>query len=176
MLYFNSDYLEGAHPAVLQRLLDTNLEQTVGYGQDAYCAQAKDKIRAACHCPNAQVEFLVGGTQTNATVIRSLLRPYQGVLAADTGHIALHEAGAIEAGGHKVLTVPQHEGKVAAADLTAWIEKFYRDGSWDHMVCPGMVYISHPTEYGTLYTKAELEAIRAVCDRYQLYQIGRAHV
>ena len=169
MLYFNSDYLEGAHPAVLQRLLDTNLEQTVGYGQDAYCAQAKDKIRAACHCPNAQVEFLVGGTQTNATVIRSLLRPYQGVLAADTGHIALHEAGAIEAGGHKVLTVPQHEGKVAAADLTAWIEKFYRDGSWDHMVCPGMVYISHPTEYGTLYTKAELEAIRAVCDRYQLY-------
>lgn len=169
MLYFNSDYLEGAHPAVLQRLLDTNLEQTVGYGQDAYCAQAKDKIRTACHCPNAQVEFLVGGTQTNATVIRSLLRPYQGVLAADTGHIALHEAGAIEAGGHKVLTVPQHEGKVAAADLTAWIEKFYRDGSWDHMVCPGMVYISHPTEYGTLYTKAELEAIRAVCDRYQLY-------
>ena len=119
MLYFNSDYLEGAHPAVLQRLLDTNLEQTVGYGQDAYCAPAKDKIRAACHCPNAQVEFLVGGTQTNATVIRSLLRPYQGVLAAETGHIALHEAGAIEAGGHKVLTVPQHEGKVAAADLTA---------------------------------------------------------
>ena len=169
MLYFNSDYLEGAHPAVLQLLLDTNLEQTVGYGQDAYCAQAKDKIRAACHCPNAQVEFLVGGTQTNATVIRSLLRPYQGVLAADTGHIALHEAGAIEAGGHKVLTVPQHEGKVAAADLTAWIEKFYRDESWDHMVCPGMVYISHPTEYGTLYTKGELEAIRAVCDRYQLY-------
>lgn len=168
MIYFNSDYMEGAHPAILQRLLDTNLEQTVGYGFDPYCDQAKEKIRAACACPDAQVEFLVGGTQTNATVIGSLLRPYQGVLAAETGHIALHEAGAIEAGGHKVLPVPQHNGKVAAADLTAWLERFYRDETWTHMVCPGMVYLSHPTEYGTLYTKAELEAIRAVCDQYQL--------
>lgn len=168
MIYFDSDYMEGAHPAIMQRLLDTNLEQTVGYGFDPYCNMAKEKIRAACACPDAQVEFLVGGTQTNATVIGSLLRPYQGVLAAETGHIALHEAGAIEAGGHKVLPLPQHHGKITAAALTAWLERFYRDETWPHMVCPGMVYLSHPTEYGTLYSKAELEAIRTVCDQYQL--------
>lgn len=168
MLHFDSDYMEGAHPALLQRLLDTNLEQTVGYGFDPYCDQAKEKIRAACACPEAEIHFLVGGTQTNATVIRSMLAPYQGVLAADTGHIALHEAGAIEAGGHKVLPVPQRDGKIQAADLTAWLEHFYQDENWSHMVIPGMVYLSYPTEYGTLYTKAELEDIRAVCNRYQL--------
>ena len=151
MLYFDCDYMEGAHPAILQRMMETNMEHTYGYGKDAYCESAKAKIRTACQCPEAEIYFLVGGTQTNATVIRGFLKPFEGVIAADTGHIGVHEAGAIESGGHKVLTVPQHEGKVAAADLTAWIEKFYRDGSWDHMVCPGMVYISHSTEYGTLW-------------------------
>lgn len=168
MLHFDSDYMEGAHPALLQRLVETNLDQTPGYGFDLYCDQAKENIRTACDCPDAEIYFLVGGTQTNATVIRSMLAPYQGVLAADTGHIALHEAGSIEAGGHKVLTLPQKEGKIQAADLTAWLERFYQDENWSHMVCPGMVYLSYPTEYGTIYTKAELEAIRAICDRYQL--------
>ena len=168
MLYFNSDYMEGAHPLILERLLETNMEQTPGYGSDAYCAQAKDKIRKACNCPDAEIHFLVGGTQTNATVIKSLLRTYEGVLAPTTGHISTHEAGAIEAGGHKVLELPQNHGKITAKQVEDYIETFRKDPSCAHQVKPGMVYISHPTEYGTLYTKNELEQLSQVCKKYHI--------
>ena len=162
MLYFDSDYMEGAHPAILQRLMETNMEHTYGYGKDAYCESAKAKIRTACQCPEAEIYFLVGGTQTNATVIRGFLKPFEGVIAADTGHIGVHEAGAIESGGHKVLTIPHKNGKLEAAAVKHYLERFYQDGSCTHMVQPGMIYISHPTEYGTLYTKEELKALRRV--------------
>jgi threonine aldolase len=168
MYHFESDYLEGAHPLILQRLAETNLEKTTGYGTDPYCESAKAKIRTACRCPGADVWFLTGGTQTNATVIDGLLRQYQGVIAAQTGHVAIHEAGAIEASGHKVLTLPQHSGKINADDLSSYLATFEADGSRDHEVQPGMVYISHPTEYGTLYSKDELEKISAVCRSHSL--------
>ena len=168
MIYFNSDYLEGAHPSVMARLNETNMVQTVGYGEDEYCAAAREKIRAVCQAPEADVHFLVGGTQTNTTVIASILRPWQGVLSADSGHINCHEAGAIESTGHKVITLPQHNGKLDAAELRALVATFYADDNHDHMVFPGMVYISHPSEYGTLYTKAELEALSAVCHKYHM--------
>ena len=163
MLHFDSDYMEGAHPEVMRRLCETNLEQTVGYGCDEYTRVAKTKIKEAIGLPDAEVHFLVGGTQTNATVIDGLLRPHQGVLAAETGHINVHESGAIEATGHKVLTLPQHMGKVRAEEVEAYINDFYRDETYEHMVAPGMLYISHPTEYGTLYSLAELEALSNVC-------------
>ena len=150
MQYFLSDYMEGAHPLILERLTQTNMEKTPGYGTDHYCADAREKIRQACGCPEASVHFLVGGTQTNATVITSVLRPYEGVIAAESGHINQHEAGAVEAGGHKVLGLPHCNGKLAA------------------MVAPAMVYISHPTEYGTLYTLEELKALSAVCRKHQI--------
>ena len=162
-LNFASDYLEGAHPAILQRLLETNLAKSDGYGEDEYSAAAREKIRAACGAPEAEIHFLVGGTQANATVIDGLLRRWQGVLAAETGHIATHEAGAIEAGGHKVLTLPQRNGKLCAADVRAALDTWKGDDNRDHMVMPGMVYISQPTESGTLYSLAELEALSAVC-------------
>ena len=163
MIHFNSDYMAGAHPEVMRRLVETNLEQTVGYGMDAYTLHAKDLIRSACHTPDAAVHLLVGGTQTNATVIDALLRRHEGVLAAETAHINVHESGAIEATGHKVLVLPQHEGKLSAAEIHAFITDFYRDETYEHMVAPGMVYISHPTELGTLYSLSELEAISQVC-------------
>jgi len=162
-LCFASDYMEGAHPAILKRMLETNLEHTAGYGMDPYSESAREKIRAACRAPEADVFFLVGGTQTNATVIDALLRPWQGVVAAETGHIATHEAGAIEFGGHKVLTLPQREGKLSAADVAGCVDAWRRDDNREHMVMPGMVYISQPTEYGTLYSLSELEALSAVC-------------
>ena len=168
MQHFECDYLEGAHPLILERLAATNLEKTPGYTEDDYCREARRKIRAACGCPDAEVHFLVGGTQTNATVIDALLRPAEGVVAVETGHVALHEAGAIEACGHKVLTLPQREGKLQAAALNDYLCAFYADEAWQHMVSPGMVYLSHPTEYGTLYTRAELEAIAAVCRAHRL--------
>lgn len=168
MLYFESDYTEGAHPAVLARLCETNMEHVSGYGEDKFCDSAKAKIRAACGCPNADIFFLVGGTQTNRTVIAGLLSPYEGVIAAKTGHIAAHEAGAIENSGHKVLCLPQTLGKINADDLRAYMETFLADESHEHMVQPGMVYISYPTEYGALYTKDELCAIHAVCREYAL--------
>ena len=168
MLYFENDYCEGAHPAILQKLADTNFEKVPGYGTDRYCASARDKIRAACACPDADVFFISGGTQTNAIVIASMLQRWQGVMAAATGHVAAHEAGAIEYTGHKVIALPQHEGKVDAADVRSWCATFYADDNHDHMVFPGMVYISHPSEYGTLYTKAELEALHAVCREYHM--------
>ena len=162
-LNFASDYLEGAHPAILRRLLETNLDKTPGYGTDPVSEDAREKIREACACPEAEIHFLAGGTQANACVIDGLLRCWQGVLAAETGHIAAHEAGAIEAGGHKVLTLPQHDGKLDAADVRRAVEAFARDDNRDHMVAPGMAYISQPTECGTLYSLAELTALSAVC-------------
>lgn len=168
MQRFNNDYMEGAHPAILERLMETNMVKTSGYGTDEFCEQAKEKIRKACKCPGADVYFLVGGTQTNSTMIASMLRPYEGVVAADTGHIAVHEAGAVEATGHKVITIPGKDGKLMADRLKAYMEGFYQDPSHAHTTWPGMVYISHPTEYGTLYTKNELEQLREVCQKYQL--------
>ena len=168
MLFFVNDYCEGAHPAVLEKLVETNMEKLSGYGTDKYCDSAKEKIRKACGCPDAEVFFLVGGTQTNATIIGSVLNRYEGVLAAETGHVNCHEAGAIEYTGHKVLSIPAENGKIKAESITEYIETFYGDESHDHMVFPGMVYISHPTEYGTLYTKKELEEISAVCRHYEI--------
>ena len=168
MLYFENDYCEGAHPAILQRLMETNLEKQPGYGHDAYCDSAREKILSSCGCPEGEVFFLVGGTQSNAAVIASMLRRYEGVIAAATGHIAAHEAGAIEFTGHKVLTLPQHDGKLDAAEVEQYLADYYHDGSYDHMVFPGMVYISHPTEYGTLYSLRELEALSEVCGRCHL--------
>ena len=168
MLFFENDYGEGAHEAVLKRLAETNGEQLSGYGTDPYCAAAREKIRAACDCPVADVDFLVGGTQTLAVGISSLLRRYEGVLAAQTGHVSVHESGAIEFTGHKVLTLPQKEGKISAGCLRSWLQNFYDDESHEHMVFPGMVYISHPTEFGTLYTKRELEDLSSVCRQYQI--------
>ena len=162
-LYFASDYMEGAHPAIMQKLVETNLEKTVGYGLDPYTESAKEKIRTACNAPDADIYLLVGGTQTNATVIDALLKSYQGVVAAETGHIATHESGAIEFGGHKVLTLPQKDGKIRAAQIEKMVKDFYDDANHEHMVMPGMVYISQPTEYGTLYSKEELTEISKVC-------------
>ena len=163
MIYFDSDYMAGAHPQVMHALVESNLEQTTGYGSDAYTAQAAALIRQACDAPQARVHFLVGGTQTNATVIDGLLARHQGVLAAESAHINVHESGAIEASGHKVLTLPQHEGKVKADEVKAYIDAFYRDDSYEHMVAPGMLYISFPTEYGTLYSLQELSDLSQVC-------------
>lgn len=162
-LYFASDYMEGAHPAIMQKLVETNLEKTVGYGLDPYTESAKEKIKTACNAPDADVFLLVGGTQTNATVIDALLKSYQGVVAAETGHIATHESGAIEFGGHKVLTLPQKDGKIRAAQIEKMVKDFYDDANYEHMVMPGMAYISQPTEYGTLYSKEELTEISKVC-------------
>lgn len=163
MIYFDSDYMAGAHPEVMRRLVETNAEQTVGYGCDAYTAHAADLVRQACGAPQAKVHFLVGGTQTNATVIDGLLARHEGVLAAESGHINVHEAGAIEATGHKVLTLPQYEGKVKAGDVRKYIHDFYSDDTYEHMVAPGMLYISFPTEYGTVYSLSELEELSMVC-------------
>lgn len=168
MLSFACDYGEGAHPELLKRLVETNMEHLPGYGADSYCESAKNKIREACACPEADIYFLVGGTQTNATVIHGLLRNYEGVIAVETGHINVHEAGAIEFSGHKVLTIPQHKGKMDSAELRGFLDEFYGDGSREHMVFPGMVYISHPTEYGTLYTKEELRNLSEVCKDFHI--------
>ena len=168
MQYFDSDYMEGAHPLILQKLAESNMEKTPGYGSDYYCNSAKEKIRRACKCDTAEIHFLVGGTQTNAAVIKALLRPYEGVLSAETGHINVHEAGAIEAGGHKILTLPQKNGKISAGTVKDYIEGFNSDANHSHMVKPGMVYISHPTEYGDVYSKEELENLGAVCKEHRI--------
>lgn len=167
-LKFVCDYMEGAHPAIMNELLSTNMMQTSGYGLDEFSESARDKIRKACGAPNAGVYLLVGGTQTNATVIDALLRSYQGVLCAETGHIAVHEAGAIEFGGHKVLPLPHTYGKINAAQISAYMDTFLSDESHEHMVMPGMVYISQPTEYGTLYSLEELTALSETCRKYHL--------
>ena len=165
MLHFDCDYMEGAHPEVMRRLMETNLEQTPGYGNDRYTGNAKKLILEACGLDGktGKVFLLVGGTQTNATVIDGLLARHEGVVAADTAHINVHEAGAIESTGHKVLALPSYDGKVKAADIEKYIKDFYADESHMHMVTPGMLYISHPTELGTLYSFSELEAISRVC-------------
>ena len=165
-LAFASDYQEGCHPAILARLADTNLEHTAGYGCDEYCASARRKIRAACGAPDAEVFFLVGGTQANAVVIGAMLSRWEGVLAAETGHIAIHEAGAIEHGGHKVLTLPPTLGKLTPEQVREALAEFAADGNREHMVAPGMVYLSQPTEYGTLYSLAELEDISSAAHEY----------
>ena len=167
-LYFASDYMEGALPAIMNRLAETNLEKTSGYGTDHYSESARRKIRELCNAPAAEVQFLVGGTQVNEIVITSVLRPYQGVIAAETGHIAVHEAGAIEAGGHKVLTVPESYGKISAQSVRDYCRAFYDDANHDHMVMPGMVYISQPTEYGTLYSLEELSDLHDACREFGL--------
>ena len=168
MLYFENDYSEGAHEEVLKRLTETNMEQLPGYGTDRYTLSAKEKICAACGCPDAEVYFLTGGTQTNQIVISSMLDSHEGVVAAETGHVGTYEAGAIEWTGHKVLTLPQTDGKISASDLEEYLSTFYGDENHEHMVFPGMVYISHPTEYGTLYTKGELAELSAVCSEYRI--------
>ena len=168
MLSFENDYSEGAHEKILQAFLETNMEKTSGYGNDPFTESAKEKIRTACECPDADVYFLTGGTQTNKTIIATMLQPYQGVVAATSGHVSVHEAGAIEFTGHKVLTVPAEEGKIRADVLQQFVADFYADGNYEHMVFPGMVYISQPTEYGTLYSKAELEQIYEVCKAYEM--------
>ncbi len=169
MIYFNSDYLEGAHPRILQLMEETNFVQTCGYGEDEYCDKARELIKKACKMPNALVQFLVGGTQTNMTVISAALRPHQGVLCADSGHINVHETGAIESYGHKVLALPSEDGKITAAQVREYVTIHREDPSFEHMVQPGMVYISHPTETGTSYTKAELTALSETCRELGLY-------
>lgn len=168
MLNFGCDYLEGAHEKILARFIETNMEKEPGYGADKYTISAKKKILEACECPDGEVYLLVGGTQTNSTVIDAYLNNYQGVIAAVTGHIACHESGAIEASGHKVLTLPQHLGKIDAGELKEYLVNFYDDETYEHQVIPGMVYISHPTEYGTLYTKEEMQTIYDICKEYEL--------
>ncbi len=168
MISFESDYCNGAHPEVLQQLVNTNGEILTGYGNDPVCARAAEKIRAACGKEDAQVYFIAGGTQTNRVVISSMLRPYEGVVSAVTGHINAHEAGAVEHSGHKVLPLPHHDGRIDPDELRALLCAFYADGSHDHMVFPGMVYVSHPTEYGTLYTKVQLTAIHEICREYDI--------
>ena len=155
--------MEGAHPQILKRLMETNLVKTPGYGLDDYSKSAKEKIRDACKAPDAEVFFLVGGTQTNVTMIDAILKSYEGVIAADTGHVSVHEAGAIEFGGHKVLTLPHHNGKINVRQIETLLDDYQNDANRDHMVMPGMVYLSHPTEYGTLYSLAELREISALC-------------
>jgi len=169
MIYFNNDYSEGCHEKVLEALTRTNLEQTPGYGEDIYCARAAEKIKALCGREDMAVHFLVGGTQTNLTVIDAALRPHQGALCPVTGHIHVHETGAVEATGHKVLTVPSDDGKITAAQVAETVKLHREDSSFEHMVQPKLVYISHPSEMGTLYSKKELEDLSETCHKLGLY-------
>ena len=168
MIQFQCDYNEGAHPLIMQRLVETNMQQTVGYGEDDFCAEARRLIRQACNRDDVDVHFLVGGTQTNATVIAHTLRPYQGVISAVTGHINVHETGAIEATGHKVLAIDSADGKLTAAQIEQAVQAHLHEDGPEHMVQPGMVYISFPTEVGTIYTLGELRDISTVCRRHGL--------
>ena len=167
-LFFASDYMEGTHPAILQRLLENNFVKSTGYGFDDFSDAARQKIREACNAPEADVFFLVGGTQTNATMIDAMLQQYQGVIAPESGHIAVHEAGAIEFNGHKVISLPQKLGKITGGSIRNCLETYWNDDNCEHMVMPGMVYISQPTEFGTLYSLQELDAISAVCREYHI--------
>lgn len=168
MVHFDTDYMRGAHPEVLSRLIETNLEQTPGYGEDIYTARAERKILDCCGLTEGKVKFLVGGTQTNATVIDGILMRHEGVIAAETAHINVHEAGAIEASGHKVLTLPATDGKITAGQVEKYLDEFYADETYLHQVAPGMVYISQPTEMGTIYSISELEALSSVCRRREI--------
>lgn len=168
MIHFDCDYMAGAHPEVLAAITCHNRVQTAGYGEDDFCRAAKVRIREACGLPDAAVHFLVGGTQTNATVLDGLLGRGEGVLAAESAHINVHESGAIELSGHKVIALPSHEGKLHADEVEAYLRNFYADETWQHMVVPGAVYISFPTEYGTLYSLEELQALAKVCQHYEI--------
>ncbi len=168
MISFESDYIAGAHPEVLRRLVETNLEPMPGYGSDRCCESAKQKIRDLIGIPDAGIAFLAGGTQANAVVISTLLADHEGVIAARTGHISSHEAGAVEYTGHEVLELPQADGKIVPETLRAYLAAYYADENHEHMTFPGMVYLSWPTEYGTLYSKAELQAISEICREYRL--------
>ena len=168
MIHLESDYNNGAHEAVLNHFLETNNERTQSYGDDRFSNQARKLIREACGAPDAQIWFLAGGTQTNATIIDSVLQPYEGVLCPDTAHINVHESGAVEFTGHKVIALPSHDGKLAVEDLQAWCQNYFADETAEHMVRPGMVYITFPTELGTLYTADELKALHEVCRSYGL--------
>ena len=168
IIRFETDYQEGCHPKILERLSQTNFEQTSGYGVDVHTERAKQLIRDVIAKPEAEIYFLVGGTQTNTTVIKYFLRPCEGVISVSTGHINVHESGAIEATGHKVLTIPGKNGLLDPSDLKNYLEKFYADPTYDHMVQPGMVYVSYSSELGTLYTKKMLEEIKAICEEYKL--------
>lgn len=168
MISFASDYIAGCHPKVLQKLIDTNLEVLPGYGTDKYCLNAKEKIKQVFNCPNGDVYFLVGGTQTNQVVIDTMLDASEGVISCDTGHINVHEAGAIEFAGHKVLPITNVNGKLTAKSVKEYIDSFYKDESRSHIVVPGMVYISFPTEYGTLYSKEEMTNLHNVCKEYNI--------
>ena len=168
MLHFVNDYSEGAHEKILERLIQTNTEALSGYGTDKYTAMAKEKIKAALGGNALDIYFLVGGTQTNQLAINSMLEGYEGVISAHTGHIGVHEAGAIVFTGHKVLPIQAENGKISASDVKKYLETFYADESHEHMVSPGMVYISHPTEYGTLYSKDELTALSRLCRQYKI--------
>ena len=169
MIYFNCDYTEGAHPSILEKLAETNMEQSIGYGMDAHCKHAAELIKEACGKVDADVHFLVGGTQTNVTVIDAALKPYQGVICADSGHINVHETGAIEACGHKCITIPSEDGKIYEAEIRELLANHYANGGDVHMVQPKMVYISNPTEWGTIYSKEELKTIYALCKEYGVY-------
>ena len=168
MLFFENDYSHGCHPHVLKRLAETNLTPAAGYGEDGFSQRARELIRAACSAPNADIFFISGGTQTNAVAMGGLLRPWEGVVSPVSGHIGVHEAGAVEFIGHKVLPLPGHFGKLAPADLLGYLSGFYADPNRDHMVFPGMVYISHPTEYGTLYSLQELEELSHICKSFHI--------
>lgn len=168
MIYFRNDYSEGAHPKVLQALVETNLVSTPGYGCDEYCACARELLRERFACPNADVHFLVGGTQTNLTAAAAFLRPWEAIIAADTGHIAVHETGAIEATGHKVYVVPGVDGKLTS-DAIRTAVRDHQTGTEEHMVLPRMVYVSDSTELGTIYTRAELQALSDTCRELGLY-------
>ena len=169
MLRFDNDYSEGCIAKIQQALAESNLEQTPGYGTDAHCERARALIRGLCCAPEADVQFLVGGTQANLTLITAALRPHQGVIAAETGHVNVHESGAIEATGHKVLPLPATDGKISAEQIHEALRRHFSDPHAEHTVQPGLVYLSEPTECGTIYTPAELQAISAVCRGYGVY-------
>ena len=165
---FESDYNNGAHPAVLQHLLETNIQQSASYGYDLWSEQAREKIRAACDCPEADIYFLVGGTQANATIIDALLPSYGAVVATETAHINVHESGAVEASGHKVITLPSHEGRMMPSELADYLRRFHADPTWEHMAFPGMVYITFPTELGTIYQAKDIAQICDICQQYEI--------
>lgn len=168
MASFESDYNNGAHSDVLRRLIDTNSGKSLSYGFDEWSQNAKEKIRNACKSPDADIYFLVGGTQANATVIDGVLTGYEGVIAVDTGHINVHESGAVEANGHKIIILPSHDGKMSAADLKDFHDRFYADPVYEHMVIPGIVYITFPTELGTVYSKQEISNLYALCQQFEV--------
>lgn len=169
MIYFNCDYTEGAHPRILEKLMETNFDQTIGYGMDAHCKKAAEHIKKACNSETADVHFLVGGTQTNVTVIDAALRAYQGAVCAETGHINVHETGALEACGHKCITIPSSDGKIYEPEVRELLSTHYANGGDEHMVQPKLVYISNPTEYGTIYSKAELKGLYDLCKEFGAY-------